>query len=174
MESKLISVIVVNWNGKQHLEECLHSLSKQTIKDFEIILVDNGPTDVSANFVEGRYPYVRIVRLEENEGFCGGNNIGLQHATGEFVALLNNDTRVNSHWLAELLKEMTRDPKIGICDSCMVNYFKPEFLDTAGDGYDICGVGFKIGNRLQVSEYQNKREVFGACCRSCIVQAFHD
>ena len=106
--------------------------------------------------------------------FCGGNNIGLQHATGEFVALLNNDTRVNSHWLAELLKEMTRDPKIGISDSCMVNYFKPEFLDTAGDGYDICGVGFKIGNRLQVSEYQNKREVFGACCRSCIVQAFHD
>jgi len=160
---KSISVIIVNWNGIQHLEECLLSLSKQTTKDFEIILVDNGSTDGSANFVEKRFPYVKIVRLAKNEGFCGGNKIGLEHATGEFVALLNNDTKVDPRWLEELLQEMQSDPNIGICSSCMVNYFKPEYLDTAGDGYDICGVGFKIGNRMRVSEFQHKRDTFGAC-----------
>jgi len=163
MRTKLISVIILNWNGNEHLEECLHSVSKQTTKDYEIILVDNGSTDGSVNFVESRFPSIRIVKLETNKGFCGGNIIGLQHAIGEFVALLNNDTRVASNWLAELLKEMEQDPKIGICASCMIDYFKPDSLDTAGDGYDICGVGFKAGNQQQVSEYQNKRDVFGAC-----------
>lgn len=162
-KTKTISVIIVNWNGLQHLEECLLSLSKQTTKDFEIILVDNGSTDGSANFVEKRFPYVKIIRLKKNEGFCRGNNIGLEHASGEFVALLNNDTKVDPNWLKELIQEIQSDPNIGICSSCMVNYFKPEYLDTAGDGYDICGVGFKIGNQMRVSEYRNKRDTFGAC-----------
>jgi len=147
----------------QHLEECLLSLSKQTTKDFEIILVDNGSMDGSADYAEKNFPYAKIVRLNKNEGFCGGNNIGLEHAKGEFIALLNNDTKVDPRWLEELLREMRRDPKIGICSSCMLNYFKPEYIDTAGDGYDICGVGFKVGNQVRVSEYQNKRLTFGAC-----------
>ncbi|MCK4817156.1 glycosyltransferase family 2 protein, partial [bacterium] len=163
IENNLISVIIVNWNGKHHLEECLSSLSRQTFKNFESILVDNGSTDGSVKFVSEKFPDIRIVTLEQNEGFCIGNNIGLQHSTGEFVALLNNDTRVEPHWLAELLKEMLGDPKIGICASCMINYFQPDLLDTAGDGYDICGVGFKIGNGFPESGYRDKRYVFAAC-----------
>ncbi|MCK4819444.1 glycosyltransferase [bacterium] len=66
MKKRAISVIVVNWNGRQHLEECLHSLSKQTIKNFEVILVDNGSTDGSADFVQERFPHVTIVRCRQN------------------------------------------------------------------------------------------------------------
>ena len=163
MKSKLISVIIVNWNGKHHLEECLSSLTKQTIKNFEIILIDNGSIDESVAFVNRKFPNVKIVELKKNEGFCRANNIGLKHAGGEFIALLNNDTRVEANWLEELRREMERDPKIGICASCIVNYYNPKLIDTAGDGYDICGVGFKIANRQPVSRYQEKREVFGAC-----------
>ena len=101
-----VSVIIVNWNGKQHLEECLDSLSKQTIKSFETILVDNGSTDGSTEFVETNFPAVKIVRLDKNEGFCRGNNIGLQHACGDFIALLNNDTLVDMCWFGGQYRAM--------------------------------------------------------------------
>lgn len=167
-KTKFISVIIVNWNGIQHLKECFESLSKQTIKDYEIILVDNGSTDGSVNFVEREFPHVKIITLNKNYGFCKGNNIGLQHSRGGYIALLNNDTKVESSWLEELMKGMEQDPQIGICASCMVNYYKPDILDTAGDGYDICGIGFKIGNERNILEYQKKREVFGACAGAAL------
>jgi GT2 family glycosyltransferase len=146
----------------------LHSLSKQTVKDFEVILVDNGSSDGSAEFVGEVFPHVKIIRLEQNEGFCRGNNIGLQHSTGNFVALLNNDTRVDKCWLEGLCNAMGQGPEIGLCASCMVNYFSTNILDTAGDGYDICGVGFKIGNGLRVSERQKNGHVFGACAGAAL------
>ena len=158
-----VSVIIVNWNGKQHLEECLDSLSKQTFKDFETILVDNGSVDGSAEFVETNFPAVKIVRLDKNEGFCRGNNIGLQHASGTFIALLNNDTLVDMYWLEELYRAMTKHSHVGICASCIVNYYLRDVLDTAGDGFDLCGVGYKIGEGMPVTEFQKERYVFGAC-----------
>ena len=163
MKTNFVSVIIVNWNGKHHLGECLSSLTKQTLKNFEIIFIDNGSTDESAAFVNRKFPDVKIVELKKNEGFCRANNIGIKHANGEFIALLNNDTRVEANWLEELTKAAVCDPKIAIWASCMLNYFQPELFDTAGDGYDMCGVGFKIANRQPVSRYQEKREVFGAC-----------
>jgi GT2 family glycosyltransferase len=168
MKSNLISVIIVNWNGKHLLEECLNSLSGQTLKDFETILVDNGSTDGSIEFVIEHYPDVEIVRLENNMGFCRGNNVGLQHATGDYIALLNNDTRVDKCWLEALYSAMGQGPEIGLCASCMVNYFSANILDTAGDGYDICGVGFKIGNGLRMSERQKNGYVFGACAGAAL------
>jgi len=143
-----VSVIIVNWNGKQHLEECLDSLSKQTFKAFETILVDNGSTDGSVEYVKQNFPGIRIVELDQNEGFCGGNNIGLQHARGDFIALLNNDTLVDIHWLEELYKAMTKHSHVGICASCIVNYYSHDVMDTAGDGFDLCGVGYKIGEGI--------------------------
>ena len=163
-----ISVIIVNWNGKHHLQECLDSLSKQTFKDFETILVDNGSTDGSVEFTKHNFPDIKLIKLKQNEGFCKGNNIGFQNASGEFVALLNNDTKADKYWLQELCSVIEQDFQTGICASCMADYFNPEIIDTAGDGYDICGVGFKIGNGLLVSDYQKKRYVFGACAGAAL------
>jgi GT2 family glycosyltransferase len=158
-----VSVIIVNWNGKQHLEECLDSLSKQTFKAFETILVDNGSSDGSIEFIENNFPAVKIIKLNKNEGFCRGNNIGLQHARGDFIALLNNDTLVDKHWLEELYRAVTKHSHVGICASCIVNYYSRDVLDTAGDGFDLCGVGYKIGEGMPVTEFQKERYVFGAC-----------
>jgi len=163
-----VSVIIVNWNGKQHLEECLDSLSKQTFKAFETILVDNGSVDGSTEFVETNFPGVKIVRLDKNEGFCRGNNIGLQHARGNFIALLNNDTLVDMNWLEELFKAMTKHYHVGICASCIVNYYSRDVLDTAGDGFDLCGVGYKIGEGMPVTKFQKERYVFGACAGAAL------
>jgi GT2 family glycosyltransferase len=158
-----VSVIIVNWNGKQHLEECLDSLSKQTFKAFETILVDNGSSDGSIEFVETNFPVIKIIRLDKNEGFCRGNNIGLQHARSDFIALLNNDTLVDMNWLEELYMAMTKHSHVGICASCIVNYYSRDILDTAGDGFDLCGVGYKIGEGMPVTKFQKERYVFGAC-----------
>ena len=140
------------WDGKHHLEECLDSLSKQTFKAFETILVDNGSEDGSIEFVEKNFPAVKIIKLNKNEGFCRGNNIGLQHSSGDFIALLNNDTLVDMHWLEELFKAMTKHSHVGICASCIVNYYFRDILDTAGDGFDLCGVGYKVGEGMPVTE----------------------
>jgi len=163
-----VSIIIVNWNGKQHLEECLDSLSKQTLKAFETILVDNGSSDGSIEFVEKNFPAVKIIKLNKNEGFCRGNNIGLQHARGDFIALLNNDTLVDMHWLEELFKSMTKRSHVGICASCIVNYYSRAVLDTAGDGFDLCGVGYKIGEGMPITEFQKERYVFGACAGAAL------
>jgi len=88
-----VSVIIVNWNGKNLLDECLDSLVAQTAKGIETILVDNGSQDGSADYVRERYPAVRLISLPENLGFAGGNNAGIRVARGEYIALLNNDTK---------------------------------------------------------------------------------
>ena len=163
-----VSVIIVNWNGKQHLEECLTSLSKQTFKAFETILVDNGSADGSIEFVEEHFPIVKIIKLNYNNGFCRGNNIGLQHARGDFIALLNNDTLVDMHWLEELYRAMTKHSHVGICASCIVNYYSRDVMDTAGDGFDLCGVGYKIGEGMPVAKFQKERYVFGVCAGAAL------
>ena len=166
--SHRISVIIVNWNGMHHLQECLSALLNQTFKSFETVLVDNGSTDGSSDFVQKKFPDIKLIRLDKNEGFCKGNNIGIQNSAGEFVALLNNDTKADKKWLQELHEAINQDPQSGICASSMINYFSRDTLDTAGDGYDFCGTGFKIGEGLPVSGFQKKRFVFGACAGAAL------
>src|SRR5688572_7779686 len=103
-DGPLVSVIVVNYNGRHHLAECLHALERQTLPagQFETVLVDNGSTDGSIEFVRAHFPRVKVVPLPTNRGFAGGNNVGLAHAAGRTVALLNNDTAAAPNWLAAL------------------------------------------------------------------------
>ena len=85
------SVIVLNWNGKHLLGECLDTLLAQSYKDFEIILVENGSTDDSVTFIQNNYAdKVTLIVLENNQGFAGGNNIGIAKAKGKYIILLNN------------------------------------------------------------------------------------
>ncbi len=87
-----ISIIIVNWNGKKWLKKCLDSLTDQTYKNFEVILVDNNSSDESLDFVKQHYPHVITVKSDKNLGFAGGNNLGIKHSTGDLILLLNNDT----------------------------------------------------------------------------------
>lgn len=132
--SPLLSVIIPNWNGKRFLEECIDSLKAQTLQDFETILVDNGSTDGSARFVEERYGnFVRIIRNEKNLGFTGGNNVGIRAARGEFLVLLNNDTRADLHWLEELVKATDVDRRIGMWGSKIYSYYKRDQIEAVGE-----------------------------------------
>jgi len=99
-----ISVIILNWNGRKWLENCLSSILKQELdEDFEVLLVDNGSTDSSVEYVKNDFPEVRVVDLERNYGFAQGNNLGVSHARGEYLIFVNMDTKAEDGWLKNLV-----------------------------------------------------------------------
>lgn len=100
-----ISIVIVNFNGKKWLKRCLGSLSKQTYKNYEIILVDNCSNDGSVAFVRQSFPLVRIIKSPANVGFAGGNNLGVKQAKGDMILLLNNDTWVKNTFISQLTEE---------------------------------------------------------------------
>jgi len=90
-----ISIIVVTWNGRRYLDDCLGGIASQDGVSTETILVDNASTDGTAEYVRTTFPWVRIVSMPENRGFAEGNNAGAREAAGSFLAFLNNDTRAD-------------------------------------------------------------------------------
>ena len=158
----MVSIIVVTWNGRDLLGSCLESLCRQRYADREIVLVDNGSVDGSAQFVLDEFPEVRIVVLAENRGFTGGATAGLEACSGEFIALLNDDAQADEHWLGNLLHAMHGDPRIGICASKILRADNGT-IDSAGDGLTTWGVGYKRGLGKDVSCYSSQGYVFGAC-----------
>ena len=133
----LISIIIVNYNGKKYLETCLDSVYKNNYPNFEIIVVDNGSVDGSIELLEKKYPKVIINKLDKNYGFAYPNNIGAKIAKGEFLMFLNNDTRVDSNFLNPLVQAILSDPKIAICQSLLL---RPDGkVDSAGDFVDQYG-----------------------------------
>lgn len=136
------SIIVVNWNGLRHLPECLDSLKAQSFRDFETVVVDNGSTDGSLAYLMGR-PEVGLVPLPENVGFAAGNNAGLAEASGEYVVTLNNDTKAEPGWLAELVAVADRHPEAGMVGCRIMSYHAPDRIDSLGMA--ICRDGMSRG-----------------------------
>jgi GT2 family glycosyltransferase len=134
-ESPLISVIVVNWNGLKFLQECLASLEKQTWKNLEFILVDNGSKDGSAEYIRAwteRIPNAQAIFLTRNSGFCEGNNIAFAKARGEWIALLNNDAFAEPDWIEELVAHGDPANRIGMLGSKILFVEPKGVIDKAG------------------------------------------
>jgi GT2 family glycosyltransferase len=142
-QKPLVSVLIVNWNGRHHLTECLDSLAAQRFKDFEVVLVDNGSGDGSIDYVRAGYPWVKVVSLAENSGFAEGNNIAAAHATGDYLVTLNNDTWADPSWLQTLVAVAESHPAVGMIGSRICTYADPERLDSLG--VRICLDGMSRG-----------------------------
>jgi GT2 family glycosyltransferase len=127
----LISVVVVNWNRKQLLHACLASLASQQGVVCEVIVVDNGSLDGSADMAEFEFG-ARVIRNQENRGFCAANNQGIAVARGEFIALLNNDAEAGPGWLAALEQCCNQSPRVGMAASKVLVWEDPGRIDKAG------------------------------------------
>ena len=159
-----VSVIVLNWNGRRFLPECLDSLAAQSWRDFEVVLVDNGSADGSKELVRESYPWVKLVELPENLGFAEGNNRGLQAAAGAYVVALNNDTRVEPDFLAELLAAAEASPRAGMVAAKMLNYFDPGRIDAIALKIGVNGLGYNIGvGERDAGQYGGDTKAFGPC-----------
>ena len=109
----LISVIIVNYNGRKWLKDCLDSIYSQNYKNFEVILVDNASNDGSADWVENNYPKVNVVKNTINGGFAQGNNLGYKKSKGEYMLLLNNDATIEPDFLKKMLPAFDEIPNLG-------------------------------------------------------------
>lgn len=140
-----VSIIILNFNGKSYLKDCFSSL--QTIdyptSKFEVIFVDNGSIDGSAEYVQEEFPWVSIIRLNKNIGFGGGNNQGVRFVKGDYVIFLNNDTKVTQKWLSELVQSAIGF-SVPICSSKTLLMEKPDIIDYGGGKFTLNGRGYSI------------------------------
>ncbi len=163
------SIIIVNWNGKRHLMDCLSSVYLQDYPSFEVILVDNGSTDDSVQFVKNNFPRTRVIKNSRNLGFAAGTNIGIRASRGDYIATLNNDTRVESDWLQELVKVAEKNDLVGSCSSKMLKYDNPTTIDSTGielfENGSVVDRGF---GKKDNDQYEEMKEVFGACAGAAL------
>jgi len=132
MKKKLVSIIIVNWNGKRWLDQCLRSLKNQKYTHVELIFVDNASSDGSIQKVKEFFPKATIIVNSTNVGFAEGNNIGYKYARGAYVLFLNNDTRVTKTFLTELLEIFSHNPHVGGVQSKILLMDKPTYYDSIG------------------------------------------
>jgi GT2 family glycosyltransferase len=137
-----VSVVIVNYNGRHHLEECLPSVAQTANVPIEVIVADNGSTDDSLEWVREHHPDVRILELGANLGFGEANRRGIEASTSEYVALLNNDTVVERGWLHEMLRVLMADPTVGAACSTLHFMQHPGVLNGRGGGMSKLGYGF--------------------------------
>lgn len=153
-----VSIVILNWNGKHFLKECFDSISKQSFKDFEILLVDNGSTDGSIKFIKKNYPYIRIIENKENTGFARGNNIGVEKAKGKFIVFLNNDTLVDKKWLETLVTKM-KNENVGCCGSKLLYYDRRETINSIGSFLTVFGLSGSLGDGMPTEKFSESIEL---------------
>jgi len=134
-----ISVIIVSFNSREDLSECIPSLLAQPYPDFEIIVVDNNSSDGTSTFVEKNYPSIKVIGNKENYGPAKGYNVGITASRGKYVVLLNPDTVVEKDWLLELVRATEEDEGIAACQSRVLLYDKRDTINTEGNDVNYLG-----------------------------------
>ena len=162
-----VSIVIPNFNGKHFLEDCLKAVFAQDIDNMEVIVVDNGSTDGSQEYLDA-YPGVRVLKLDKNYGFCGAVNAGIKAADSDYVILLNNDTEVDKNFAKELLNLIKSDDKIFSCSSKMVQFHDRTLMDDAGDYYCALGWAFGRGKGGLVENYNDEKTIFASCAGAAI------
>lgn len=159
-----VAIIIPNWNGKDSLGDCIESLSMQANSP-EIVVVENGSTDGSLEFLQTSYPKITILPQAKNLGFAGGVNVGLQYAIEKkyaYAALFNNDAVANKDWLKYLVKELDENTDVGIA-TCKLLRNDKKHIDSTGDLYTSWGLPFPRGrDELDNGQYDKRALVFGA------------
>ncbi len=164
------SVIIVSWNALDLLKKFLPSVVSTDYSDFEIILADNASTDGSAEWVSNNYSGVKVVRLDRNYGYCGGNNRGARHADGDILVFLNNDVEVDPLWLNALRNCFEMDANIAAAQPKMLSYNHPDYFEYAGAaggfldkyGYPYCRGRLFETIEKDEDQYNSSDDIFWA------------
>jgi hypothetical protein len=128
--SRLVaSVIVLGWNGRAYLDDCLSSVLDQDFPSdqYEVLYVDNGSHDGSVAFVRAQFPQAKVIELDHNLGYAEGNNVGYRATRGDYVVFLNQDTAVSGSWLRALIEAMSSSSNVGAAHANVIQPWYPEY-----------------------------------------------
>lgn len=163
---KKVTIIIPNYNGLRFMEPCMKALKAQTEKNFELLVVDNGSTDGSVEWLKEQE--IPSIFLEENTGFSGAVNVGIREAKTPYVILLNNDTEPEPGYVKALVAAMEKSPKIFSASSKMIQLHHKELMDDAGDMYSLLGWAYQRGVGQASGGYNRPVPVFSACAGAAI------
>lgn len=139
-----VSVVVVCWNAREHLDACLDSLQQQSHPALEVIVVDSGSTDGSVDHLKSAHPWVRLHAAGKNIGYAAANNVGFQLAKGEYVVVLNPDTEVEPDFVRGLIEAFKKE-EIGLATSRIRLFEDRSLINACGNDVHITGIGFCRG-----------------------------
>lgn len=182
-----VSVIIVNYNGLAHLEACLTSVFAQAYPNFQVIVVDNGSTDGSAEFVEHHFPEVKVVRTGVNLGFGCASNLGAQAdiafpTRGEYLAFLNPDTVVEPNWLEPLVQALEHNvsesptaseapmDEIGLATAKILLHSQPDRINTCGNEVHFVGFPACRGWMLPSHKLMSTEDVFSVSGAAFVIR----
>ena len=164
----LVSILVLNYNGKRFLKDCFDSLQKSAYPNYEIIMIDNKSTDDSVDFTKKNYPEIKIIQTHSNGGYSRAYNHAFESADGKYFVLLNNDVIVEKNWLEPLVESAEEDHTIAALQPKIRSLIEKDYFDYAGasGGYmDKYGYPFLRGRIFYTIEkdetqYNTEAEVF--------------
>lgn len=149
------SIIIVNYNGADHIIPCLESLLAAADDAAEIIVVDNCSTDGSDDLIANRFPGALLVHSPANLGFGGGNNLGAKHASGNYLVFINPDTVATPGWWEALVDALASDPSVGLTTSRILLAHDPKRLNTAGNNIHLTGLTLCRGMGMPAKAFAN-------------------
>lgn len=174
-----VAIVILNYNGRKHLETFLPSVLASTYPNTSVIVADNASTDGSMELVKSSFPSVKCLYNLTNEGFAGGYNWALKHVNADYYVLLNSDVEVTPGWIEPIISLMETDPKIAACQPKLLSYHQPqlfEYAGAAGGWIDSLGYPFSRGRVFDVCEtdegqYNDPEPVFWASGAAMFVRA---
>jgi GT2 family glycosyltransferase len=181
--SPSVSVVILNWNGKDFLEKFLPSVMQSDYDNLAVVVADNASTDESVSFLEINFPTVRIIKNKKNEGFAKGYNDALKQVSSDYYILLNSDVEVTKSWIVPVISLMESDEKIAACQPKILSYHeknKFEYAGACGGWIDSYGYPFSRGRvfdfcETDVGQYDTVEEIFWASGAALFIrsQVFH-
>ena len=163
----LVSVIVLNFNAKEFLVNCIDSIFDSNYQNFEVILVDNASSDQTYQICKEKHPKINLIINEKNLGYCGGNNVGIKKAKGEFIIILNPDTVVDPNWITEFLKSYKQFGD-AIYQPKFLSMDDHKMLLSSGQMINLFGFGFSRGKGTFEKKEDKKTHKIGYASGTCL------
>jgi len=170
-----VTVIVINYNGKHLLDDCLSSLKSQSYKHYRVWIHDSQSSDGSIEYIKEKYPWVGIIQSDGNYGTAGGSNEAAGKTDSEYIVFMSNDIKVDRNCLKYLVKTLDDDKTIGLCSSKLLRSEKDKkvgkyLIDNVGGDLDIYGFGSPRGLGEAGGKWEEKKDVFFSCGGSFIIR----
>ena len=166
-KESLVSIIVLNYNAGKLLLDCVESIKNSSYQNIEILIVDNISSDGSQIKCKERFPDVKLIENEKNLGYCGGNNVGINEAKGEFIVILNPDTIVEKNWLEELFSAYDKFGD-GLYQPKILSLNEEGIIQSTGNMLHVFGFGYARDKGNKITHEKEEIEKIGYASGTCL------